>query len=101
MKSNYLFAVMSVIAFLIVGGVACRHASSPTADADGRKIIYYTCPMHPSVRADRPGSCPVCGMNLVPVYAPESNTNNTATNQAAATALPACCTAGCATSTKP
>ena len=26
---------------------------------------YYTCPMHPSVRSDRPGACPVCGMALV------------------------------------
>jgi Cu(I)/Ag(I) efflux system membrane fusion protein len=25
----------------------------------------YTCPMHPSVIKDRPGACPVCGMNLV------------------------------------
>ncbi|GJQ20630.1 MAG: RND transporter [Bacteroidia bacterium] len=25
----------------------------------------YTCPMHPSVRSDRPGACPVCGMALV------------------------------------
>jgi membrane fusion protein, copper/silver efflux system len=25
----------------------------------------YTCPMHPSVKIDRPGACPVCGMNLV------------------------------------
>lgn len=27
----------------------------------------YTCPMHPSVVQDGPGSCPVCGMDLVPV----------------------------------
>jgi len=26
---------------------------------------YYTCPMHPSVRSDRPGACPICGMVLV------------------------------------
>ena len=26
---------------------------------------YYTCPMHPFVRSDRPGVCPVCGMALV------------------------------------
>lgn len=26
----------------------------------------YTCPMHPSVISDRPGACPVCGMELVP-----------------------------------
>jgi Cu(I)/Ag(I) efflux system membrane fusion protein len=27
----------------------------------------YTCPMHPQVIKDAPGSCPVCGMDLVPV----------------------------------
>jgi YHS domain-containing protein len=24
----------------------------------------YTCPMHPEVKADKPGKCPECGMNL-------------------------------------
>jgi YHS domain-containing protein len=24
----------------------------------------YTCPMHPEVKADQPGKCPKCGMNL-------------------------------------
>lgn len=28
---------------------------------------FYTCPMHPEVRRDKPGMCPECGMNLVPV----------------------------------
>ncbi|MGE5341056.1 MAG: heavy metal translocating P-type ATPase [Candidatus Omnitrophota bacterium] len=26
----------------------------------------YTCPMHPEIKRDKPGSCPKCGMNLVP-----------------------------------
>ena len=26
----------------------------------------YTCPMHPEVARDRPGSCPICGMALEP-----------------------------------
>jgi Cu+-exporting ATPase len=26
----------------------------------------YTCPMHPEVERDRPGSCPICGMALEP-----------------------------------
>jgi Cu+-exporting ATPase len=27
----------------------------------------YTCPMHPEIRRDQPGSCPICGMALEPV----------------------------------
>jgi len=27
----------------------------------------YTCPMHPEIRQDKPGSCPKCGMTLEPV----------------------------------
>ena len=27
----------------------------------------YTCPMHPDVISDKPGKCPKCGMELVPV----------------------------------
>jgi len=27
----------------------------------------YTCPMHPQIIESEPGSCPICGMNLVPV----------------------------------
>jgi P-type Cu+ transporter len=30
------------------------------------KASAYTCPMHPEVRQDQPGSCPKCGMALEP-----------------------------------
>jgi len=29
----------------------------------------YTCPMHPEVRQDHPGACPICGMALEPLAA--------------------------------
>ena len=28
--------------------------------------ILYTCPMHKDVTSDKPGTCPKCGMDLVP-----------------------------------
>ncbi len=33
----------------------------------------YTCPMHPEIKQDKPGNCPICGMNLVV----EKNENET------------------------
>jgi membrane fusion protein, copper/silver efflux system len=27
----------------------------------------WTCSMHPQIRRDGPGQCPICGMNLIPV----------------------------------
>ncbi|MGE0233159.1 MAG: heavy metal translocating P-type ATPase [Flavobacteriaceae bacterium] len=33
----------------------------------GRKGVQYTCPMHPEIIRDEPGSCPICGMALEPV----------------------------------
>jgi len=40
------------------------------AQAEGQK---YTCPMHPHYVADRPGSCPICGMDLVALDAEEDS----------------------------
>ena len=36
-------------------------------EPDSTEAIPYTCPMHPEVRAPKPGSCPKCGMALEPL----------------------------------
>ncbi len=33
-----------------------------------RRILCYQSPMHPWVKADKPGQCTICGMPLVPIY---------------------------------
>ncbi len=38
----------------------------PEVRAPPKEIDLYTCPMHPEVLQDRPGSCPKCGMALEP-----------------------------------
>jgi len=43
-------------------------ASHIAAETSGRKVLYYQSSMHPWIKSDRPGKCPICGMNLVPVY---------------------------------
>lgn len=47
-----------------------KAASGKAADSkadDSAKGTIYTCPMHPEIRQDKPGSCPKCGMALEPV----------------------------------
>lgn len=39
-----------------------RHELTQMTDEQGK--AYWTCPMHPQVRQDHPGSCPICGMKL-------------------------------------
>jgi P-type Cu+ transporter len=40
--------------------------AAPAATAPAATGVIYTCPMHPEVRQDHPGSCPRCGMTLEP-----------------------------------
>ncbi len=43
---------------------ACGEADKKTAEAGVKQT--YTCPMHPQIVQDKPGTCPICGMDLVP-----------------------------------
>ncbi len=38
-----------------------------SAADDQAGTTVYTCPMHPQIRQDHPGNCPICGMTLEPV----------------------------------
>jgi Cu+-exporting ATPase len=40
------------------------------------KGAIYTCPMHPQIRQEGPGSCPICGMALEPEIAAAEATPN-------------------------
>lgn len=43
-------------------GEKSKAAPQPSAGAN----VIYTCPMHPEVRQEGPGNCPICGMALEP-----------------------------------
>lgn len=45
------------------GEMAADSATEHSHDGD----TIYTCPMHPQIRQEEPGNCPICAMKLVPV----------------------------------
>lgn len=61
MKRNWRNNIaLSVLLLLLVFVAACDKSGEHAEHADA-----YTCPMHPTVISDKPGVCPVCGMDLV------------------------------------
>jgi len=57
----------AVVVALAGGGLAlaCRGAGeAPVASRQAAQPQYH-CPMHPTYTSDRPGECPICGMDLV------------------------------------
>lgn len=58
-------------------GCKGKFEAEPTKYLAGRpepqpmpKGTQYTCPMHPEIVRDKPGSCPICGMALEPMGVP-------------------------------
>jgi len=41
-----------------------QHISETHTDEEGN--VVYTCSMHPQIRENEPGNCPICGMELIP-----------------------------------
>ena len=56
-------------AIFFAGYVARRPATPAASSSSVAQAASYTCPMHPQIKTDRPGDCPLCGMRLEPVAA--------------------------------
>jgi membrane fusion protein, copper/silver efflux system len=74
-------AIILVVGLVLTGlsgvFISCQKSRNE-AQAPGQKVIYH-CPMHPNYLSDKPGSCPICGMNLVPVNGPSAPSGQTGT----------------------
>lgn len=71
-----LFVVQAIL-FLLVGmviaGAFSRTSGSSVPDSPEASAsvpageTLWTCSMHPQIRQPKPGKCPICGMDLIPV----------------------------------
>jgi Cu(I)/Ag(I) efflux system membrane fusion protein len=63
MKSIKIIWTSLVLSTLLLS--ACSDKKKPPVIAQAQSAVKYTCPMHPQIMEDHPGSCPICGMALV------------------------------------
>lgn len=76
---NYNRIYPWVLFLLLLSACNGGGSSSPAhhEHGGGQEQKVYTCPMHPQIVRDRPGQCPICGMDLVERKSAAESTGDT------------------------
>ena len=72
MKNKKIFIVLVTALVVITGLFMINRFKTPQTQKTKsiQQTQMWTCGMHPSVVSDKPGKCPLCGMDLIPKKAP-------------------------------
>jgi Cu(I)/Ag(I) efflux system membrane fusion protein len=72
-KRDYIVLGITLFAGFFLGWLFFHGAQEETRlaqvneDHVHEKKTVWTCSMHPEIRMDKPGKCPICGMDLIPL----------------------------------
>jgi Cu(I)/Ag(I) efflux system membrane fusion protein len=71
-KKTIIIALSTLIIGVLIGWLLFSHSSDQAKEEHNHatEIIEettWTCSMHPQIRKNEPGDCPICGMNLIPL----------------------------------
>lgn len=71
MKNNLKTYIIAVLILVLGGFLGATLFSSESQQEDEHAHeqgddAVWTCSMHPQIRQDEPGDCPICGMDLIP-----------------------------------
>lgn len=74
LKRSYLKYLLILFVGLALGWLFFHSSGSKDkAEATAKKEVHehkhtiWTCSMHPQIKMDKPGKCPICGMDLIPL----------------------------------
>jgi membrane fusion protein, copper/silver efflux system len=62
--NKIIFVLCFLLAGITTGIASCENKKSITTTTSEKKQLW-TCSMHPEIIRDHPGTCPICGMDLV------------------------------------
>ncbi|MEN8124481.1 MAG: efflux RND transporter periplasmic adaptor subunit [Bacteroidota bacterium] len=70
---NYIIAAGILILGIIIGNISSGDKKEAIHKEDEHNFVQdpetqlWTCSMHPQIKMEKPGSCPICGMELIPL----------------------------------
>ena len=70
------FILGVLISLWLFGGSGSSDSHEGHAHTQEASGTVWTCSMHPSIRDDEPGTCPICAMDLIPVTSAEGAEDN-------------------------
>jgi membrane fusion protein, copper/silver efflux system len=79
-RKTTIIAASTLAAGLLLGWLIFGDADGSSADDNSQEVAVesettWTCSMHPQIRQDEPGDCPLCGMDLITVDEDEGETD--------------------------
>ncbi|MGM0552023.1 MAG: efflux RND transporter periplasmic adaptor subunit, partial [Bacteroidota bacterium] len=85
-KTHYKWALALVLISFTLGAVLVNTTNSTTGEStektlqedhshDEEEATTWTCSMHPQIKQDKPGQCPICGMDLIPLESTDSGSD--------------------------
>ena len=83
---NYLIAAGILILGIIIGNITSGDKIEATHEEGEHDYVQdaitklWTCSMHPQIKMEKPGNCPICGMELIPLDGSNS-LDNVASNE--------------------
>ena len=84
---KYIIAAGILILGIILGNVFSG-GDSATTHTDGEHEYVqdpvtqlWTCSMHPQIKMEKPGNCPICGMELIPLETTDDSSENIADDE--------------------
>ncbi|MCB9614397.1 MAG: efflux RND transporter periplasmic adaptor subunit [Sandaracinus sp.] len=91
MKRSIVVGLVAVLAAFALGRWSSPSSETSSSEPHARSAAaeIWTCSMHPQVRRDGPGTCPFCGMDLVPTSSSEPSSPGEVTLSERARALAA------------
>lgn len=86
-----LIVVITLILGIILGGLffsstEVKHDEHDHEVVDSNEPTIYTCSMHPQIKQNEPGLCPICAMDLVPLNTMSVEGEDTNSNEIQMTA---------------